>query len=832
NYLLSVKICICIIHIIIVHVRNLTLCSFAVRALASQPEDFLLLPSFDFRAFRLAQTMIFAIEEINQNSALLPNVALGYRIYDDCSSSTIATKAALSLINDIEETVSGENCRERSRISALIGGGSSLESIAVTRFISPFNIPLVSYFSTCACLSNRKEFPTFYRTIPSDSYQSKVLAFLVRKFGWNWIGTIRVNNDYGNFGMQTFIDTVHQLGVCIAFSESFYRTDPIERITDIVQTVKRSSTKVVVAFCATREMRILFKELLRQNVTDIQWIGSEAWVTSDTLTSQENTQLLVGTVGTAIRRSGIPGLRDFLLSVHPSRFPDNTLVKEFWETAFKCTLRSESASSQRVTSGSRQCTGKEHLEDLQTAYSYLKIDGPTCNVYKAVYAFAHAFHHMFSCERGKGPFMNNTCLLHYMQSVNFTTLSGDNVYFDVNGDPVGTYDLINWQINSEGKAEMKIIGYYDGSAAPGQEVVLNEKDIIWSGGQTEVRHPLSPCTSCPRGSRKVIQKGQPICCFDCTQCSEGEISNVTGELHTCQQCPWDYWSNRLRDQCLPKATDFLSYTEPVGAALASLALTGLCTTLVVAAVFFQSRHTPIVKANNSELSFLLLFALWLCFLCALAFIGEPSGRTCKLRRGAFSVSFVLCLSCVLVKTVLVLLAFKTTVPNNSVLRWFDATKQRLSVFILTFVQSFICALWLTLSPPFPLKNTEYYEDIIILECAVGSVTAFYWASAYIALLSCVCFLIAFFTRKLPDNFNEAKCITFSMLIHCAVWITYIPVYVSSPGRHSVAVEVFAILMSSFALLVCIFAPKCYIILLKPAQNTKKHLMGKEPSKRL
>uniref|UniRef100_A0A4W3HLN9 G-protein coupled receptors family 3 profile domain-containing protein n=1 Tax=Callorhinchus milii TaxID=7868 RepID=A0A4W3HLN9_CALMI len=740
-----------------------------------QPEDFLLLPSFDFRAFRLAQTMIFAIEEINQNSALLPNVALGYRIYDDCSSSTIATKAALSLINDIEETVSGENCRERSRISALIGGGSSLESIAVTRFISPFNIPLVSYFSTCACLSNRKEFPTFYRTIPSDSYQSKVLAFLVRKFGWNWIGTIRVNNDYGNFGMQTFIDTVHQLGVCIAFSESFYRTDPIERITDIVQTVKRSSTKVVVAFCATREMRILFKELLRQNVTDIQWIGSEAWVTSDTLTSQENTQLLVGTVGTAIRRSGIPGLRDFLLS---------------------------------------------HLEDLQTAYSYLKIDGPTCNVYKAVYAFAHAFHHMFSCERGKGPFMNNTCAnLSHFEPWQVRGSIGDNVYFDVNGDPVGTYDLINWQINSEGKAEMKIIGYYDGSAAPGQEVVLNEKDIIWSGGQTEV--PRAICTeSCPRGSRKVIQKGQPICCFDCTQCSEGEISNVTGELHTCQQCPWDYWSNRLRDQCLPKATDFLSYTEPVGAALASLALTGLCTTLVVAAVFFQSRHTPIVKANNSELSFLLLFALWLCFLCALAFIGEPSGRTCKLRRGAFSVSFVLCLSCVLVKTVLVLLAFKTTVPNNSVLRWFDATKQRLSVFILTFVQSFICALWLTLSPPFPLKNTEYYEDIIILECAVGSVTAFYWASAYIALLSCVCFLIAFFTRKLPDNFNEAKCITFSMLIHCAVWITYIPVYVSSPGRHSVAVEVFAILMSSFALLVCIFAPKCYIILLKPAQNTK------------
>uniref|UniRef100_UPI00398F4526 extracellular calcium-sensing receptor-like n=1 Tax=Pristiophorus japonicus TaxID=55135 RepID=UPI00398F4526 len=782
--------------------------------------------------------MIFAIEEINQNKALLPKITLGYKILDDCSSSAIASKAALALVNGQEELIDYPECRGSSKVAAIVGCDISTSSIVAARTIGSFGIPMVSYFSTCACLSDKREYPTFFRTIPSDNYQSKLLARLMKTFGWTWIGTVRSNTDYGNFGMREFIEQAQKFGVCIAYSESFYRTDPAEKISRVVQVIKQATTRVVVGFFHPGEMRILLKEIKRQNVTGIQWIGSEGWVTEDLLPPEERASLLVGTIGPATRRTEIVRLREHLLKVHPSRFPDSILVKEFWETLFACSLRTDNMTHPRNSAFQvQQCTGQEQLDGIENAYLPAIMDGSSYHVYKAVYAVAHALHDLLLCEEGNGPFINDTCaqiedfepwqLLHYLHTVHFTTETGEIVYFDENGDPVPTYELINLQRNVKGTVEIVNIGYYDGSAPLGQEFVLNIGDIVWSSGGSKI--PRAICSEpCPPGTRKVSRKGQPICCFDCAECADGEISNTT-DSEDCVTCPLEYWSNPQKDRCVGKKIEFLSFGEILGYVLVTLALMGVCFTLATAAVFFRYRETPIVKANNSELSFLLLFALKLCFLCSLTFIGEPNGWSCMLRRTAFGIVFVLCISCILGKTILVVIAFKATLPNNSVMNWFGPTQQRLGVLILTFIQGLICTIWLTVSPPYPVKNMTYYRDIIILECDVGSLKAFYFVSSYIGLLSTVCFLLAFLARKLPDNFNDAKYITFSMLIFCAVWITFIPAYVSSPGKYTVAVEVFAIWASSFGLLVCIFAPKCYIILLKPQNNTKKHLMGKEPS---
>uniref|UniRef100_A0A8C4S037 G-protein coupled receptors family 3 profile domain-containing protein n=1 Tax=Erpetoichthys calabaricus TaxID=27687 RepID=A0A8C4S037_ERPCA len=736
--------------------------------------------------FQIAATMMFTIEEINNRTDILPNISLGYRIYDSCGSTRTAVKSALALTSDAEGNLT-ESCL-RSSVHAIVGHSASSPTIAIARAIGPFHIPLISYSASCECLSNRQDFPTFFRTIPSDYYQSRALAQLVKQFGWTWVGTIRTDTDYGNNGMATFLYVAQQEGICVEYSELIQYGSPREKFLKVVEVIKRSTSKVIVAFTFDFELNVLIKELLQQNVTGLQWIGSEAWISSRAIATKENFRVLGGAIGFAVRNSAIPGLKEYILNIHPSSSPG---WNEFWQDVFKCSLNSQ----ENTTS----CTLSENLRQVSNDYTNLSVLRINYNMYKAVYALAHSVDNLYKCQEGLGPFFNKSCadkmriqpwqVLHYLKMVNFSTWSGENIYFDKNGDPVARYELVNWQINKEDKKYSDLPFWVHNVCNWNTEMYI-----------LFLKVPKSVCSdSCPAGTRKAAQKGKPICCFDCVSCSEGEINNITD-------------------------IEFLSYTEIISLVLEAFSFFGASATTAVMVIFYKHKETPIVKANNSELSFLLLFALTLCFLCSLAFIGEPTQWSCMLRHTAFGISFVLCISCVLGKTVVVLMAFQATLPGNNIMKWFGPTQQRLTVCTFTAIQVLICTLWLSISPPSPIKNMKYFTEKIILECDIGSGIAFYAVLGYIGFLSVLCFVLAFLARKLPDNFNEAKFITFSMLTFCAVWVTFIPAYISSPGKYTVAVEIFAILASSFGLLSCIFVPKCYIILFRPENNSKKHLM--------
>uniref|UniRef100_A0A3B5BFC0 Extracellular calcium-sensing receptor-like n=1 Tax=Stegastes partitus TaxID=144197 RepID=A0A3B5BFC0_9TELE len=745
---------------------------------------------------RFARTMIFTVEEINRDNTLLPGVSLGYRLYNGCGSE--------NLIRAAIEAVNGEDSRAMLCLLSFF-------------FLFLFSLK-VSHLSTCACLSDKRQYPTFFRTVPSDRFQITGLVQLMKYFDWRWVGIIYSTGLYSEEGTTEFVKDAGKEGICVEYSLLYSKSNE-KRFDTVIATLRKSSAKVVLLFMSFYYVKIFLAKMETYNITGKQWVGTESWITQAHLASVDTKHILQGAMGFALPQASIPGLGDFLLSLKPSDEPQSDVVKAFWEKFFDCSFSPSNTST--------MCTGTEDLRTVSNDYTDVEFFRAENNVYKAVYLLAYALHALLQCQNDSNPTTGKPCVskdevqpklvLEHIKYVNFTTVNGAKVSFDENGDSIAQYDLVNWQMTDNGSVE----------------IVNIDTKIVWGGNNNEVISfnlvPRSVCREpCPPGTRKAINKNKPVCCFDCFECPEGTISNQTN----CLICPPEFWPNEKRDRCLPKPTEYLSYKEIMGALLTGFGLVGVFLSLLISVIFLTHKETPIVRANNSELSFLLLLSLKLCFLCSLTFIGQPTEWSCMLRHTAFGITFVLCISCVLGKTIVVLMAFKATLPGRNVMKWFGPAQQRLSVLTFTLIQVVICILWLTINPPFPFKNMNHYKEKIILECALGSPVGFWAVLGYIGLLAVLCFILAFLARKLPDSFNEAKLITFSMLIFCAVWITFIPAYVSSPGKFTVAVEIFAILASSFGLLVCIFVPKCYIIIFRPEQNSKKHLMGKIPPRTL
>ncbi|KAM3910302.1 vomeronasal type-2 receptor 26-like [Leptodactylus fuscus] len=413
----------------------------------------------------------------------------------------------------------------------------------------------------------------------------------------------------------------------------------------------------------------------------------------------------------------------------------------------------------------------------------------------------------------------------YLKNAHFITPGGESVYVGEKENIPAKYDLLNTFISNETE-QIKQVGYFSDDD---QQFVINDSEIHWD--PRFIQNPESVCTkSCLPGYRKVLIEGRPRCCYYCTPCPVGEISNQS-DMERCWKCPEDQWSNDRRDTCIPRSVEFLSYGDSLGISLLLIAGMFCIFTALILGIFINYKDTAIVKANNQNLSFILLLSLILSFLCPLLFIGRPTQISCLLRQVAFGNIFTVAVSSVLGKTITVVLAFRATKPHRLLRRWLG---RHFSIFVLMICSSIeviICVFWLSLSPPFPEYNTEVEVGKIILQCNEGSAIAFYLAIGYVGFLAGLSFIVAFLARKLPDTFNEAQYITFSMLLFCSVWISFIPAYLSTKGKYMVAVEVFAIWSSSAGLLGCIFIPKCYIILLRPELNVKGNLIFQcEPKK--
>ncbi|XP_052028859.1 vomeronasal type-2 receptor 26-like [Apodemus sylvaticus] len=767
--------------------------------------------------------MVFGIEKINKDPNILFNMSLGFYLFNVDFFETKAMESSMALLSGESPPIPNYSCRpeKTDKLVAVIGGISTGISTQISRVLSLYNIPQISYAPFDPSLGTRVQLHSPYQFPVHTVALYQGIIQLLLYFTWVWVGLVVPDDMRGELFIKEITEEMNHHGICVAFAKKgpvFPSGGGVGWHQLIVSLIL---TRVVIAFGDTHDFLMLVPLIICCATFGNIWITTSDWYTT-TLPFKKN-QLytyLDGALSFLVQEDEILGFKDFQRRVQPRKYPHDIFIQHVWSSLFECAHFYEHGVrklSQCEQNGSLITQSLNGWDMNTSPLSY--------KVHAAVYAIAQALHEELSRSANGDSFYKGglQALLPWKLH---PFLQRGQVGRNINEKNVVNQELSATKINifnyqslqSGTKAQVKVGEFVFGSHSV-QHFSLNNKLI--NLGEHHNQIAFSVCNrSCLLGFKRTQVDGNTFCCYDCVPCPDGEVTNET-DLDQCFKCPEDQYANKLRDQCLPKIISFLSHEDTLGAVLVSMAISLSAFSAMILGLFICYRDTPIVRANNRNLSYVLLVSLILCFFCSLIFIGQPRTVTCILRQMIFGVVFSIAVSAILAKTFIVVVAFKAIKPGSTLHMWMVTRLSNAIVCCGSIIQVCICAIWLGTYPPFPdIDMQSEYEQIILL-CNEGSTLAFYCVLGYLGFLASLSLLIAFLARRLPDTFNEAKTITFSMMVFCSVWISFIPTYLSSTGKTMVAVEIFSILASSAGLLGFMFLPKCYVILLRSGGHTRK-----------
>ncbi|XP_022778045.1 extracellular calcium-sensing receptor-like [Stylophora pistillata] len=771
------------------------------------------------RGLGFIEAITFAIDRINNDTNLLPNVTLGFDIRDYCDTPVLAMSTAYDFVksnylNELPE-IGLDNLTDP--ISAVIGAEDSSSSTLISSLLQVVGIPTMSPLSTSEELSS-PYFSTFFRTIPPDGEQAKAMVDIIEHYGWTYIAAVAIDNSYGRYGLRALErEAYDRRTFCVAFSEYFTYSSDKRKIKTIVRTLKAAENiKVVVLWSNYEAAKRFLAEATSQGLEGRTFLISESIAVSEEVL-EENSAILKGALAIQPYFFADEPLEKHLrgITVNDTRSSANPWWEEFWTNHLNCSWK---------TGSTDECRGDTKVD--QRAFS--QIHTAYCPyVTDAVYALAHAIDSMYKCKEASGLLENGKCpsthsiikpedIVVYLRNVSFDGITG-RIQFTKTGDPFSSsYDIVNLQKRGYRYATVEV-GTWIGRKR--NKLTINSTLIKWSDPE-DTEKPVSVCSrSCRPGTK---QTGTISCCWECIKCPVGSISTEYSSQN-CSQCPEEHMSNEESTACLPLPVINIRWSDTSAVIFTFLTTIGLFGTCVTFTIFLKNRNTPLVKASNRELSFFLLFAIALCFVLTLLHLAQPSTVLCCIVYPWRYFVNTACVSVLFLKTNRLVQAFQAKVIPNWFKRYVvDRKRQFLVVSLLNMVEVILTVLWLVIDPPHEHQEvrpqTHVFHTCLPFRTKVGMVFRAVMFS-YFIFLSVLASIYAFKARHLPENFNEARYIGFAMNVLLISWVSFYPVDSSLEGYYTTIVACATALVTAYGLLLCIFAPKLFVIVLHPEQNT-------------
>ncbi|KAM4562518.1 taste receptor type 1 member 1-like [Odontesthes bonariensis] len=748
---------------------------------------------FILSSYRRFQLMRFSVEEVNNSTNLLPNVSLGYEIFDHCSDTqNFPGIFNLRFVSDsIQPWDESPSRRNSSKMIALVGTYTSTETLTVAPLFMMDLIPMISYGAASSVLSSKLNFPSFLRTVHPNKNVIEVVFKILQHFNWRWVSFLYSDGDYGKDGLDLFIKKIKDTDICLAYTKDL---NPNTDYPQMFRQMELFRVNIIIVFAPEWTAEALIKSAIKLNVTNKVWIAGDAWSLHKELPKEKGIRNIGTVLGVAEPKMTIPGFSDFIYSSKAHTHCENAEQEMFCNQICNCSTVS--------------------AEDIITADPSFSFP-----VYSAVYAIAHALHAVLQCGAGK---CNNSItvyphmVLTELRRSNFTLIN-QSVYFDENGDPMsGSYSVVFW--NHSGDAEE--VGFY--YFHPSFQFFINSTKIQWHANG---KVPTSFCSKeCSAGYSKE-QEGIHTCCFKCTLCPNGTYINSTEDPYNCITCKDTEWSVDGSTSCSLRLVEYIPFTDnsAIVIMVGASALVGLI--LATSVLFAINYNTPVVKSAGGPMCFLVLSCLCLCTLSVFFYFDRPTDSYCVLRFLPFLLFYTVCLACFVVRSFQIVCIFKIAAKFPKLLNlWMKYHGQWLLITVAFIIQAILITIGYSISPPKPYNDTFWYADKIILGCDLN-LQGTSGSLALLLSLCCLCFIFSYMGKDLPKNYNEAKAITFCLFLLIFTWIVFATVSMLYHGKYIHTFNALAVLSSLYSFLLWYFLPKCYIIIFQADKNTAQHFQG-------
>ena len=499
---------------------------------------------------------------------------------------------------------------------------------------------------------------------------------------------------------------------------------------------------------------------LKEKVLNVVYIGSDSWSTLPNIFEDYHGIIFKKFIGVSIYAREIKGFREYLRTLNETNYNSiyNSLETNYFLQSYKT------------------WTG-----DILTA----KLDDHSSTTADAAHAFGQGIlEYIKKYSLNSSSKTNTSLLFEVLQQINFTSISGNEVFFGSRDQQAGRYYIFEY-------VDKKFVktGNY------------SHQTLSYDNPYKD--HPSICSAPCQAGQWK---KSTSPCCHECVKCAAHHHSD--GSRSECLSCNETYTHNSNHTACIPVTSDHISFSSTFAFILYLLVVLGVVAVGGIVTIFLLKFHTPVVQGHGVFIYITLLATCFLLMGSTLLFVGAPSDMRCNLQLGITFVGVSTLFLCTICLSETVILKMRAV----EYIQFYIL--QVTILFVGITIQVILISLVIHFQPQ-QYQRTEVKRGLVYGECTPQP-PIIAWLSFF--AISITSLILSFRGRNINENFNEGKFLAFQTIAMHIVIVAFIPTKLLLKGPILSGAWTVFVLIMCYIVLIVLFIPKLYIIIYRQYKN--------------